>query len=100
MPRIPLYNKGLGPSVATATGQLSPRASAAPFMQQGQAQAAFFQQASKIAFDFAQEQQRAETNRVYSEQLKQFDEQQLDFNTSRGTSKSTTSASKSGSVEA
>ena len=80
MPRIPLYNKGLGPSVATATGQLSPRASAAPFMQQGQAQAAFFQQASKIAFDFAQEQQRAETNRVYSEQLKQFDEQQLDFN--------------------
>lgn len=80
MPRIPLYNKGLGPSVEAATGTLSPRASAAPFMQQGQAQAQFFQQAGKVAFDFAQEQIRAETNRVYSESLKEFDEQQLDFN--------------------
>lgn len=80
MPRIPLYNKGLGPTVESPTGALSPRASASPFMQQGQAQAQFFQTASKIAFDFAQEQQRAETNRVYSETLTEFDKQQFDFN--------------------
>lgn len=79
MPKIPLYNKGLGPTIKTPTGSLSPRASAGAFMQQGQAQAKFFQTASKIAFDFAKEQQRQETNTVLSEQSTEFDKQQFDF---------------------
>lgn len=79
MPRIPLYNKGLGSAVKSPTGSLSPRASAAPFMQAGQAQAAFYQKASKIAFDFAAAQQRQETNTVLSELSTDFDKQQFEF---------------------
>lgn len=80
MPKIPLYNQGKGAAVQTAAGALSPRASAAVFTAPGQAQAAFAKQAGDVAFRFAEEQARAETNRVYSEELKAFDEQQLDFN--------------------
>lgn len=80
MPKIPLYNQGQGGTVQTAAGALSPRANVGAFTAQGQAQAAFAKQATDIAVNFAQEQARAETNRVYSESLKQFDEQQLDFN--------------------
>lgn len=80
MPKIPLYNQGQGGTVQTAAGALSPRANVGAFTAQGQAQAAFAKQATEIAVNFAQEQARAETNRVYSESLKQFDEQQLDFN--------------------
>lgn len=80
MPKIPLYNKGQGAAVETVAGALSPRASAAAFTAPGQAQARFAQQAGDVAFRFAEEQARAETNRVYSEELKKFDEQQLDFN--------------------
>jgi len=80
MPKIPLYNQGQGTIVQTAAGALSPRASAAVFTAPGQAQAAFAKQAGNVAFRFAEEQLRAETNRVYSEELKTFDEQQLDFN--------------------
>lgn len=80
MPKIPLYNQGKGAAVQTAAGALSPRASAAVFTAPGQAQAAFAKQAGDVAFRFAEEQARAETNRVYSEELKTFDEQQLEFN--------------------
>lgn len=80
MPKIPLYNQGQGAAVQTAAGALSPRANVGAFTAPGQAQAAFAKQASDVAFRFAEEQARAETNRVYSEELKQFDEQQLDFN--------------------
>lgn len=80
MPKIPLYNQGQGAAVQTAAGALSPRANVGAFTAPGQAQAAFAKQASDVAFRFAEEQARAETNRVYSESLKQFDEQQLDFN--------------------
>jgi hypothetical protein len=77
--KIPVYNKGLGPSIKTPTGQLSPRASQQAFTQVGQAQASFFEKAGQIAFDFAKEQQRAETNRVQSEYVKELSEKQFEF---------------------
>lgn len=79
MPKIPLYNQGQGGTVKTATGQLSPRANVSAFTAQGEAQAAFMQQAGRVAFEFGQEQKRVEENRIYSESLKEFDQKQFDF---------------------
>ena len=61
MPRIPLYNKGLGPTQGLAAGQLSPRASTAAFTAPGRAFAGFQQtlsQAGKVAADFELAQQK------------------------------------------
>ena len=52
MPRIPLYNQGLGPSVRSAVGQLSPRASEGAFTAPGRAVADFASNAQQIAFNF------------------------------------------------
>ena len=79
MPKIPLYNQGQGGTVRTATGALSPRANIGAFTAQGQAQAAFVQQAGQVAFQFGQEQKRVEENRIYSESLKEFDQKQFEF---------------------
>ena len=56
MPRIPLYNKGLGPTQELAAGQLSPRASVNAFTAPGRAFANYqktFGDASKVAANFA-----------------------------------------------
>ena len=61
MPRIPLYNKGTGPTQGLAAGQLSPRASTAAFTAPGRAFAGFQQtlsQAGKVAADFELAQQK------------------------------------------
>ena len=79
MPKIPLYNQGQGGTVRTSTGALSPRAGTGDFTAQGQAQAAFMRQVGQVAFQFGQEQKRAEENRIYSESLKEFDQKQFDF---------------------
>lgn len=79
MPKIPLYNQGQGGTVRTAAGALSPRANIGAFTAQGQAQAAFMQQAGQVAFQFGQEQKRVEENRIYSESLKEFDQKQFEF---------------------
>jgi len=76
MPQIPLYNKGLGPQVRTATGRLSPRASSAAFEQVGLAQAQLGQairDVSKVAAEFEIARQDAETDQVaeeYSNQIR------------------------------
>jgi hypothetical protein len=64
MPRIPLYNQGLGPQVKTAAGSLSPRANSAAFASVGQAQAAFFEKAGQVAFAFGQAEKQAETSKA------------------------------------
>lgn len=76
MPQIPLYNKGLGPAVRTATGKLSPRASSAAFEQVGLAQAQLgqaVQDAAKVAAEFEVARQDAEVDEIadqYSNTIK------------------------------
>tara|TARA_A100001201_G_scaffold129917_1_gene115481 strand:+ start:1493 stop:3895 length:2403 start_codon:yes stop_codon:yes gene_type:complete len=60
MPRIPLYNQGLGPSQDLASGGLSRQADVGAFTAPGRALASFGNQVSDIAFRFGQEQQRKE----------------------------------------
>jgi len=52
MPRIPLYNQGLGPTQRLATGQLSRRADVGAFTAPGRALAQFGETAGQIAFNF------------------------------------------------
>jgi len=52
MPRIPLYNRGLGPSVQMATGQLSRRADVSAFTAPARALSQFGEKAGNIAFQF------------------------------------------------
>ena len=52
MPRIPLYNQGLGPTQRLATGQLSRRADVGAFTAPGRAVAQFGETAGQIAFNF------------------------------------------------
>lgn len=63
MPRIPLYNQGLGPSVRSAVGQLSPRASEGAFTAPGRAVADFASNAQQIAFNFGMAEKQAEADR-------------------------------------
>jgi hypothetical protein len=70
MPQIPLYNKGLGPAVRTASGQLSPRASSAAFEQVGLAQAQLGRAVSdvaKVAAEFEIARQDAEVDEIADE---------------------------------
>lgn len=67
MPKIPLYNQGLGGTVDLATGQLSPRASgaaagqvASSFAQLGKA----VQSASNVVADFERVRQEAEADEI------------------------------------
>ena len=52
MPKIPLYNKGLGSTGITSGGSLGPRASAGAFTGVGQQLAKFGESAGQIMFDF------------------------------------------------
>lgn len=80
MPRIPLYNQGLGTAVQLTAERLSPRADVGAFTAPGRALASTAEQIGDIAFRFGQEEKRKETRRV-SEQIKnEIDEEMLDFN--------------------
>lgn len=79
MPTIPLYNKGLGPSVKLATGQLSPRASSAAFEAPGRALAGLGQQVSDAAFKFGMAEKNLETNRVATELELQAQEESANY---------------------
>ena len=95
--RIPLYNKTGTPSTQAKAQQLSPRASAGTFTQQGQAVAQlgqqiaktggdvadkmikFRQQQEKIEFDFAMAEKEAETQRALDEARVAHNEQSMQF---------------------
>ena len=62
MPRIPLYNQGLGQAVGLATGTLSPRASGA-FEAPAQAMTRLASQAGQIAFEFGRAEKTEQTQR-------------------------------------
>lgn len=83
MPRIPLYNQGQGPAVQLATGPLSRRADVGAFTAPGQALASFGEKASQIAFQFGEAEKKAETERVYTEQLSQVSESFDEFKRSQ-----------------
>lgn len=62
--RIPLYNKGLGPTVDLAVGQSGPRANVSTFTAPSRAAAQFADQAGQIAFRFGMAEKARETERV------------------------------------
>jgi len=70
MPKIPLYNQGLGPKTRMATGSLSPRASSSAFESVGFAQAKLGQAISdvaQVAAKFEEERQNAENQKIADE---------------------------------
>jgi hypothetical protein len=69
MPRIPLYNQGMGSAVQLAAGTLSPRADVGAFTAPGRALAGLAEQAGNIAFRFGEAEKKAEADRVYNEKL-------------------------------
>ena len=80
MPRIPLYNQGMGSAVQLAAERLSPRADVGAFTAPGRALASAAEQIGDVAFRFGQEEKKRETRRV-SEQLKnEIDTEMLEFN--------------------
>ena len=88
MPRIPLYNKGVGPTQGLAAGQLSPRASTSAFTAPGRAFAGFQQtlsKAGKVAADFELAQQKinadtldTEVKSILDEEFSKLEKQELD----------------------
>lgn len=89
MPQIPLYNKGLGPSVRTATGRLSPRASSVAFEQVGLAQAQLGQaisDVSKVAAEFEIARQDAEVDEIADEYSNTIKDSYRELNTQPTTS--------------
>jgi len=83
MPRIPLYNQGLGPSVEMATGQLSPRASAQAMAAPGQAMAGLgrvIQQTAQVGAKFEMERQQREAEDVKLSIDKRLMQQASDLN--------------------
>lgn len=83
MPRIPLYNQGLGPSIEMATGRLSPRASAEAFAAPGQALAGLggaIQSAATVATNFELARQKREADDVLLSLDSEFTEAASDLN--------------------
>jgi len=68
MPRIPLYNRGLGPSVQMATGQLSRRADVSAFTAPGRALSQFGERAGNIAFQFGMQERAREDKTILAEE--------------------------------
>ena len=68
MPRIPLYNKGLGPGVELAAQRLSPEASTAAFTAPGRALAGFAEQAGDVAFRFGMAERNSQDKRILKEE--------------------------------
>jgi len=69
MPRIPLYNQGMGSAVPLEAQRLSPRADVGAFTAPGRALAGLAEQAGNIAFRFGEAEKKAEADRVYNEKL-------------------------------
>ena len=67
MPKIPLYNQGMGSAVSLEAQRLSPRADVGAFTAPGRALAGLAEQTGDIAFRFGQAEKKAETDRVYNE---------------------------------
>jgi len=83
MPRIPLYNQGLGPSVQMPTGQLSPRASAQALAAPGQAMAGLgrvIQQTAQVGAKFEMERQQREAEDLQLIMDRKLSEQASDLN--------------------
>jgi len=68
MPRIPLYNQGLGPGVELAAQRLSPEASTAAFTAPGRALAGFAEQAGDVAFRFGMAERNSQDKRILKEE--------------------------------
>lgn len=68
MPKIPLYNKGLGPGVELAAQRLSPEASIGAFTAPGRALAGFAEQAGDIAFRFGMAERNSQDRRILKEE--------------------------------
>ena len=60
MPKIPLYNQGMGSAVQLAAGTLSPRADVGAFTAPGRALSGLAEQAGNIAFRFGEAEKKAE----------------------------------------
>ena len=108
MPKIPLYNKGLGPSVDIATGQLGTRVDAqalsSPARQLaalgetiGKAGQTFAQnqinynsRKARIDFEFEKAEQNREARKIADELSRKYDEQASDFNLNNRTTYTTT----------
>ena len=67
MPKIPLYNQGLGPGLESPASSLGPRAASGAFEAPGQALARISDTARKIAVEFGKAEKEAETLRAYNE---------------------------------
>lgn len=83
MPKIPLYNQGLGPSVQMATGQLSPRASAQALAAPGQAMAGLgrvIKQTAQVGAKFEMERQKREAEDLQLIMDRKLSEQASDLN--------------------
>ena len=108
MPKIPLYNKGLGPSVDLATGQLGTsvdaQALSSPARQLaalgetiGKAGQTFAQnqinynsRKARIDFEFEKAEQNREARKIADELSRKYDEQASDFNLNNLTTYTTT----------
>ena len=80
MPKIPLYNQGLGSAVPLATGQLSPRASIQALTAADRARASFFDKASQVSFEFGQQVKQREADSVYAEEFLRLQDEGNAFN--------------------
>ena len=108
MPKIPLYNKGLGPTVDLATGQLGTsvdaQALSSPARQLaalgetiGRAGQTFAQnqinynsRKARIDFEFEKAEQNREARKIADELSRKYDEQASDFNLTNATTYTTT----------
>lgn len=79
MPKIPLYNQGMGSAVSLEAQRLSPRADVGAFTAPGRALAGLAEQTGDIAFRFGQAEKKAETDRVYNEKLLEYTEKADQF---------------------
>ena len=80
MPKIPLYNQGLGSTTELATGRLSPRLNVQTLTAPLRARANFFDNASKVAFEFGEQEKKRETDRIYAEEFLRFQDEATTFN--------------------
>lgn len=80
MPKIPLYNQGLGSTTKLATGRLGPRLNTQALTAPARARANFFDNASKIAFEFGQQEKKRETDRIYAEEFLRLQDEGTTFN--------------------
>ena len=74
MPKIPLYAKGVGPTVKLPTGGLSPRLSERALQAPGQALVRFGEQVGAAGQRFAETQLRIDEGQMKAEKTRQLNE--------------------------